>query len=175
MTKSQSDILKASPGKIAGLMDLGSHPARVWHPEELGAVYRHQMAAPISVDLEGLPRPISGQLRNLTDANGLLLKSFQELFDHARPPLELLSIVKEFAKRNRGRPESLLPDEVATVLYFLSIATALLRWQERISRLSDDELQAGFKWSLAQPWIDDSGRNILTAARNCLPPSAQLG
>src|ERR1043165_5509720 len=119
MSDSVSQILNASPEKVARVMELGADPGRVWSPEELGAVFRHQMAAPVSVDLAFLAPVDSGKVRVLTDADGLLIKSFHDLFEHPHPPVELLQLVKEFAKLNRNRAESLLPTEVATVLYYL--------------------------------------------------------
>src|SRR5271166_6037286 len=137
MSDSVSQVLKASPNKLANAMTLGSSPARVWLPDELGAVFRHQMAAPVSVDLAALSPNLSGQIRLLTEAAGLLLKSFRDLFQHPQPPLELLELVKEFAKMHRDQAESVIPNEVATVLYYLSIAAAFVHRGKRITSLTD--------------------------------------
>jgi hypothetical protein len=169
MSNSTSDIMKASSAKVAGIMAVGETPARVWRPDELAAVFRHQMAAPVSVDLAALDPTLSGQLRVLSNATGLLLKSFNELLHHPNPPLELLRMVKDFAKLNRDRSESLLPGEVATVLYYLTIAAALVRLDERITTLSDHELKCGFIWAIEQKWIDDPARELLGLAEGKLP------
>jgi hypothetical protein len=164
MSESASDLLKASPGQLAAVMGLGDALARVWQPEELGAVFRHQMVAAVSVDLGSLDPAVVGKLKTLTDASGLLLKSFRDLFQHPAPPVELLRLVKEFAKLNRGQPESFLPPDVASVLYYLSIAAALVRWGERISTLSDEALQRGFAWAISQSWVDEPARELLGSA-----------
>ena len=169
MTESKYGIDKACPERLADVFAIGADSARVWRPEELGAVFRHQMAAPVSVDLGSLDPGVSGKLKTLTDASGLLLKSFRDLFQHPAPPVELLRLVKEFAKLNRDQPESLLPPEVASVLYYLSIAAALARWEERISALSDEELQRGFAWAMSQNWVDEPARELLRSARAKLP------
>lgn len=168
MSDSVTGLLKAGPGQVAAVMSLGDAPARVWRPDELGAVFRHQMAAPVSVDLGSLDRGIRGKLKTLTEASGLLLKSFRDLFQHPAPPLELLRLVKEFAKLNREQPESLLPSDVATVLYYLSIAAALVRWDDRISALTDDELRRGFAWTLSQGWIDEPAKELVNSASEML-------
>jgi len=168
MTDSFNRILAASPGAIARVMDLGGTPARVWQPEELGAVYQHQMSAPISVDLAGLDPSCAEALRLLTGAQGLLLNSFRDLFLHPAPPLDLLGMIKDFAKLNRHRSESLIPGEVAGVLYFLSIAAALVRWNTRITTLSDQELNRGFAWAQNQPWIDIPARDLFRQAEQHL-------
>jgi hypothetical protein len=169
MSDSVTGLLKASPGQVATVKGLGNEPARVWHPDELAAVFRHQIAAPVSVDLGSLDPGIRGKLKTLTEASGLLLKSFRDLFQHPAPPLELLRLVKEFAKLNREQRESLLPSDLATVLYYLSIAAALVRWGERISALTDDELRRGFAWTLSQDWIDEAARELVVSARGKLP------
>jgi hypothetical protein len=169
MSDSVSELLKASPGQVAAVMGLGNAPARVWQPEELGAIYRHQMAAPVSVDLGAFGPGAAARLKTLVDAGNLLLRSFRDLFQHRVPPLELLELVKDFAKLNRDQPESVLPTEIATVLYFLSIAAALVRCGRRITALSDEQLRDGFAWALRQSWIDQTARELLESASAKLP------
>jgi hypothetical protein len=169
MSDSMTDLLKASPGQVAAVLGLGDAPARVWRPEELGAVFQHQMAAPVWVDLGALTPGAADKLKILVAANNLLLRSFRDLFQHPAPPLELLELVKDFAKLNRDQPESVLPTEVATVLYFLSIAAALTRCSRRITTLGDRQLREGFAWSLRQRWIDETARALLESASVNLP------
>ena len=104
----------------------------------------------------------------MTEASGLLLKSFQDLFQHPQPPVELLQLVKDFAKICRAHPQGLLPHEVATVLYYLSIAAGIVRLQQRISTLPDERLQRGFDWAMAQGWVDAPARELLTQAKKNL-------
>jgi hypothetical protein len=94
----------------------------------------------------------------------LLLKSFSELFRHPNPPLELLALTKDFAKANMNQAESSLPTEVATALYYASIASALVRLGVRISTLKDPDLHRGFSWTKEQAWIDDGTRVLLAEA-----------
>lgn len=165
---SQTDILNASPGKVAELLGMGGVPARVWRPQEIAAVFKHQMSAPVAVDLDTLPSKLQEQLRFLSDAGGLLLKSFRDLFQHPSPPVELLVLVKDFAKMNLNQSASLLPNEVAAAVYYLSIAAALVRLNRRISALKDDELSTGFRLVLAQDWLDEPSRQLLDHAADKL-------
>lgn len=159
MTDSTDKVLKAIPDRLAKLLALGTH-----RPEELAAIYQHQMEQPVSVNLRALGTKISGKVRAVAEVNDLLLRSFRDLFRHPQPPLELLGLVKEYAKLNRDQPESALPRDVATLLYYLSIAAALVRWGERISDLNDAELRKGLAWCRRQGWIDDSARELLASA-----------
>ncbi len=169
MTESKYGIDRASPEGLASVLAMEADGPRVWRPEELEAVFRHQMAAPVSVDLGNLDPGVSGKLKTLTDASGLLLKSFRDLFQHPAPPVELLRVVKEFAKLHRDQPKGFLPADVASVLYYLSIAAAMARWGERISALSDEALQRGFAWARSQNWIDEPARDLLGSAIGKLP------
>ena len=81
-----------------------------------------------------------------------------------QPPLELLELVKDFAKANADHPENGLPKEIAAVLYYGCIAAALVRLKARISKLSDAELRRGLGWAVEQPWVDEETRQLLARA-----------
>jgi hypothetical protein len=162
---------KAGVGSLAEAeaMRLALTAKAPWHPDELRAVFEYELAAPLAVELSGLPRGIGGRVRTLSDAEGLTLKSLRDLFEHAHPPLELLRLAKDFAKASREAADSPLPWEVATALYYMSIAVALARLGERISELSPEEVKRGFDWLRAQPWVDDPTRTLLAQAMERLP------
>jgi len=72
--------------------------------------------------------------------------------------------VKHFAKANRNHPASALPNEIATLLYFESIAVARTRCRRRITSLSEKEIDAGIAWALAQDWVDSQTKSLLREA-----------
>jgi hypothetical protein len=161
----QSDAAtKSRREKLADALGIGSENTRLWQPNELEAMFRHQMASPVAFDLEGYDRNLAANLEVLTAAQGLLVKSFGDLLRHPHPPLDLLRLTKDFAKRNRDNPESLIPAEIADALYYLSIAAALVQCGKRISRLKDAQLQGGFAWVEAQDWIDDETKEVARRA-----------
>jgi hypothetical protein len=100
----------------------------------------------------------------LCGARGLLLSSFADLLHHPRPPLEMLRMTKRFAKAARHHPDSPLPPQVANVLYYASIAAALLRCGRRISELDDASLQKGLAWCTSRDWVDAPLRGLLREA-----------
>jgi hypothetical protein len=161
--------LHSTPKGLAALFNSGSEGVRLWRPEELAAIFRHQLTAPVLVDLGRFDVGTAAKLKGLTDSQGLLLKSFSELFHHPTPPLELLALTKDFAKANMNHPESALPGEVATAIYYLSIATAAVRLGERISQLTDADLRRGYAWTCAQHWVDPETKRLLLNAIECLP------
>lgn len=165
-------VFTRPPKSLAALMEGSAERGRLWRPDELGAIFRHQMAAPIVVDLGGFDSGTAARLRKLGEAQSLLLKSFSDLFLHPAPPLELLEMTKNFAKANMDHPESALPNEVATTLYYTTIAAALARLDIRISRLPDAELRRGLLWTREQPWLDEPTKSLLLQAADILAPTA---
>ena len=159
-----SSAIKSHAKELAELMASGWENARLWRPEELAAIFRHQMSAPMLVDLGSFDAATAARLKALSDAHNLLLKSFTDLFHHAAPPLELLQLVKNFAKANIDQPDSGLPGEVASALYYSSIASALVHLNTRISQLPDSDLRRGFRWLEDQAWLDEKTKALLAEA-----------
>ena len=157
-------LFKSPPKSLAAFLAAGDERARLWRPDELAALFRHQLAAPIFVDLGGFDPVIASRLKVLGCAHNLVLKSFLELFLHPVPPVELLTLTKEFAKTNMDHPDSSLPREVAAVLYYTSISAALVRLDRRITQLGDAELERGLNWARDQQWVDPQIQQLLELA-----------
>ncbi|HTV62608.1 MAG TPA: hypothetical protein VMH30_08580 [Verrucomicrobiae bacterium] len=166
---SSAAVFKSRAKDLAALMASGELRAKLWRPEDLAAMFRHQMSTPMLVDLGSLEARTAAKVRTLSEAHGLLLKSFSDLFQHPAPPLELLELVKDFAKSNIDHPQSGLPDEIATALYYSSIAAALVRLETRISRLPDADLRQGLRWTREQAWLDEKTKGLLAQALEKLP------
>jgi hypothetical protein len=161
---SAGTLSKSPPKSLAAFLAAGQERARLWQPEELGAIFQHQMSAPILVDLSGLDPATAARLKTLSQAQSLLLKSFLDLFLHPVPPIELLTLSKDFAKGNMEQPDSSLPNEVAAVLYYVSIAAALVRLERRISQLGDAELKRGLEWAKGKAWVEPRLQHLLEEA-----------
>lgn len=161
---SSAALFKSHAKDLASLMASGDERGPLWHADELAAMFRHQLSAPVLMDLGSFDARTAAQLKILSAAQGLLLSSFADLFSHAQPPVQLLELVKEFAKANIDHPESGLPREIATVLYYASIAAALVRLDKRISQLPDPDLLRGLRWTTEQAWLDEKTKALLAAA-----------
>jgi hypothetical protein len=157
-------VFKSRPKALAALLATREERGRLWRSDELAAIFRHQMSAPVMMDLGGFDAATAVRLKILSDAQGLLLRSFAELFHHPVPPVELLEMTKEFAKLNLDHPESALPTEIAAALYYTSIATALVKLNTRISQLKDLDMERGLKWTSEQPWIDRETSELMAKA-----------
>jgi hypothetical protein len=161
---SSSAVFKSRAKELAALMATGEERARLWRPDELAAIFKHQISTPMLVDLGSFDPRTAKKLKMVSEAQGLLLKSFSDLFHHPAPPVELLELVKDFAKANLDHPESGLPAEIASALYYISIASALVHLDKRISKLADADLQNGLKWTREQGWLDDSTKDLVGKA-----------
>ena len=150
-------------------MELGLKAGEPLRPAELRALWRHQLGSPLQFDLSNLERDAGARLRELSAAEGLLLRSLGDLLQHPHPPLELLRFAKDFAKAHEQSPDDLLPPEMARMLYYAAIAAALARCERRITTLDDVQLRRAFDWALAQPWVDESTKELFVTGRRLLP------
>jgi hypothetical protein len=155
------DLDRTDPQSLTQMMSLDADGEGLWGPDELGAILEHQLAAPLECDLVGLDGGLAQWLAELNSCGDRPLRTFADLLYHPSPPPKLLELTKQFAKSRRNHPHSPLPDEVATVLYFLSIVAAMTRCGRRITRMDDSSLIYGLRWALRQPWLGDSARAIL--------------
>ena len=154
----QSDVHNSSAQSLSYMMDPDADSGQHWEAEELGEILEHQLAARLECDLADKSKQVSEELE-AAEKSGV--KTFGDLLQHANPPLELLKLTRRFAKGCRTQPDAPLPDEVATVLYFLSIAAALVRCGSRITKMDDKSLRYSLDWALKQPWLDEASRGLL--------------
>jgi len=156
------DLSKIKARRLSRIMDLGGgEEAGLWQAEELGAMLKHQLAAPLEFDFSFLEAERPPSLDALAKTQGPPIRTFGDLLHHPRPPLELLQSAKEFAKGLRSRADAPVPEEIATMLYLLSILVALTRCGRRITKLDEQGLRQSLDWALTQPWLDQASRDLL--------------
>jgi len=145
-------VFKSDPQRLAKIIDFGPETSRPWTEGELQLLLQYRLNAPMGVDLGGLPPEVTPKVKTLAEAEGLLLKSLLDLFCHEHAPLELLRLVKDYAKAHRNQPQSELPREVSAVIYYASIAAALVSNRAKITRMPEEELRSSFDWALSRHW-----------------------
>jgi hypothetical protein len=169
---SMRDLNTTEPRLLANLMAVDERTPQAWGADDLGPILRHQLDAPMEADLRALDAEIGNKLDKWNASVNPPIKTLHDLFAHPRPPVELLRLAKDFVKTLRNDRQNQFPEEVATVLYFASIAVALLRCRQRITNLGDDALQRSFEWASIQPWVDESLRELLREALNSITNDA---
>jgi DNA-directed RNA polymerase specialized sigma24 family protein len=142
-------------GELSRLIELPRPPV------DSATQLRQVLLAPLPLDLDAVDPELALKARTWAEQQQLVLKSFGDLLYHHHPLPELLELAKEFAKEHRADAESPLLREVATVLYYASIAAALTRCGRRITQHDDATLRKGFQWGCEQPWVDEATRALL--------------
>jgi hypothetical protein len=88
-----------------------------------------------------------------------------ELFQSADPPLGLSIAVKRRARRLMNPGASDMPVEIHQLVYFASIAAALVRLGELSSKSGAESLRAGWDRIAAESYAGDWLRRLFAAAR----------
>jgi hypothetical protein len=159
--------VECDPQSLAGLLSLASASVAqsspdirvAWSVTDLAAIWRHQLAAPLLLDLGSINDDANTAVSTHT-RSAPRLESFADLLGHPSPPIELLQLVKQFAKSQRHAGTALFPAEIASLLYYLAIVLAALRLRRRITRMDHSHLRQGVEWCLRQPWIDPATREL---------------
>jgi hypothetical protein len=141
------DLNTTHPSHLAKLLWIDPK-LPLWSEEDLAEILSHQLSTKLTTDLTRMP--ISDATQNELRDNE---QTFADLLCASQPSIDLLRAAKEFAKTSRSDPNSLLPTQVATMLYYATIVAARLRRDETISSLAAPELLSGIEWSLSRPWL----------------------
>ena len=169
MSNSSPAPVHADPHSVSTLLNFHDLHRHSWETPELGEMLRHQLNAPLQMGLGTLSAEVSHQLRASSDLSPLL--TLGQLLAHPQPPLELLKLVKRFAKTCKSDVHNPLPPKLVMLLYYVSIAAALVRLGQRISELPDPQLRRGLRWLAAQAWVTPEIQTLLTEAMNQIPLS----
>ena len=159
----ERDIYDSKASWLAEMMDIDDTDKVLWKEEEFGAILKCQLSVPLDFDLSCLGEQTGKRVQALCAGQQPPIRSFHDLLHHPCPPVELLKLTKEFAKASRSRPNPLLPDDVAPLLYILSIVVAMTKCGCRITRLDGQALQHSLQWALDQAWVDEPTRELLRA------------
>jgi hypothetical protein len=162
MSESDSDptMFFSRPEGLARILSLDDEETELWSPEEMKAMWLHQMATPLEIELGTItPAPASGVQEGPFSG-----KTFRDLLSHPEPPLRLLEMTKEFSKRTLKESDDKQLKEIASGLYYASYAAALTRCGRSLGSLKDHHLVAGFSWALERPWLDEQTRTLITQA-----------
>lgn len=168
MEPSNHTIFLSGPAGLARLLAQDQTKQPVWAPEEMRAMWQHQLSAPIEADLSTVQSRGSSLLRRAPEAEPFLAKTFGQLLHHRQPPLPLLKLTKEFAKQTIQDAEDPQLKEIAAALYYTSYAAALVRCGERLGGMNEPELRGGFEWALGRTWMDEATKALMQEASEAL-------
>ncbi len=156
---------RSEPNQLAKLLRLDPSVGGDWTEHELGELLSHQLRAPLRADLAMLGGDAIDSLRSHTQGDGNRWETFAGVLFDDMPPIALLTLIKTFAKTHRSDAAGVLPNEIATTIYFLAIAAAAARHRQHITALTPKEVTDGFAWLAAQPWVDQRSRVLAEQGR----------
>ncbi len=148
----------------------GLDPDSVWGPQDFADILSHQLASALVDELSLVPGIDSEQVESLASRAHPPIRSFHDLILHPSPPDELLEHVKVYTKMARANAKDPVLEQVVSLIYYASIAAALLRHGTRLSTLDNAALHEGMVWSRSRPWVDPSLTDLLDQAAQALSP-----
>jgi hypothetical protein len=152
--------INADPRVMSTMLDLSDTHCHEWSPTELLEMLRHQLSSPLQLSMGTLSGEVTHQIRQAQPPVPPMI-TLGELLISPQPPVEVLRLVKRFAKMCGRDRENPLPSEIVMLLYYASIAAALVRLGETISDLPTPSLKHGLDWLCEQPWLTDEVRALL--------------
>lgn len=169
-------VFKSRAEQLSRIMNLDETTDDAWAEADLPAMLRHQMSAPLDFDLSSMELSQSEETtreKTLSAAAASRIRSFQDLFEHPAPPLALLNWAKDFFKQQAGASARRRPEqEVAYLLYLLSILIPRVRLGTRITTLTDADLLKGMKWAASRKWLDPKTKEMCVLAQKTLQARA---
>jgi hypothetical protein len=160
-----------TPQLLAQLISLAGDRMPQWLPDDLAAMWRHQLSAPLEYDLAEAATDARTIVTQFSSASDAPLRTFGNLLRHPSPPLDLLRFTKDFAKARRAEPDAAFPQEIATALYYAAIAVALVRQHQKLTELDPQTLCQGLQWTAQRTWMDSDIRDTLNQALSEMPPA----
>ena len=104
---SADTIFMSRPAGLARILAQDRAETALWEPEEMRAMWQHQLRAPLEADFSTMHKADSNALKHAPEAAAFDKKNFGELLHHSNPPLALLKLTKDFAKQTLKEPRTL--------------------------------------------------------------------
>ena len=151
---------QVDPHSLSTMLRFDDIHRHQWSTRDLQDMLTHQLAAPLHLGLGPLSAEVTAQLGAGPEPHNSRM-TLGELLRHAHPPLEVLKLVKRFAKMCRRSADNPLPSEIVMFMYYASIIVAVLRLNESISEITDVSIKRGVSWLAVQPWMAGEMRSLL--------------
>ncbi len=158
----------SSSASLTRLIAADAADAGQWTEDDHRGMIEHQLASPLTEELlRVLPQAaVSIEKANASTDNPP--DTFANLFETDSPSIELLLIVKNYAKAVCNAHDGSLPKRIALAVYYLAIATALVKHNQLISTTDRAEIDSGLRWGVQQNWLPQSANALFTQAAAAL-------
>lgn len=110
--------------------------------------------------------PTTSGTSSLLRKQPLFRHFYVRLISDPGPSLELLKLIRDFAKEQRQQASEW--EELLALLYYGSIAAALVGYRHRITTMSNESLRKGLQYYSHQASLDAAARNLFARALGVL-------
>ena len=146
------DILRA-------LMDPSHDDVVAWSASDLRAILAHQLGTPLREEVDQLAEAGACTRESVVaaiQASGC--RTFGELLQLEAPHLEMLRLVKDYAKAAIATRGSHLPGDVARLLYVLSILRGRAVGASEMTTLTEESIEREARRCLTYRWLPQDVR-----------------
>ncbi len=149
---------------IRRLLSVETAAAEEWLPDEFEVMLEHQLGTSLAVSVSQLDAARGLGTQQLLDRLGSPSMTFFEALARGGATVEVLGIVKWFAKECLTSTDPLLPKPIAIYLYIVSIVTALRLHGACISSTPEYKLETDLCWLAGQPWVTGAAGGLVESA-----------
>ena len=161
----------SNPKELACLLSVRGTPEGNWQYTKIRDLLRDSLAAPVREYLGDLG-DVAGFEADSPSECAAVAMTLGDLFQSADPPLGLLIAMMRGARRLMSPEASDMPAEVHDLIYFASIAAAVVRHNQLISRSSPEVLLAALERLAVESYADDGLRELFATAVERLSPES---
>lgn len=167
--KNQNKDFQLTSEQKTRLLDLGLGSEQTEEPtdsdEKKSDLLYEILKRPLPLDdsvFDTLPLILQDQASNLSSISG---KALWDLLLDSETDLTVLNKIKNFAKREGKAVKSEEESDVFLVIYYASIACALLYHQDKITRHTDENLDYFFSFYTDKSWIPPDLVNLFITTK----------
>jgi len=154
---SLTDLSDTQPQLLGHMLESVSKVPWTWGTEDFGTMLTHLLQCPV-LPLVGIH---SSEAGSGDETNELLL---HEAILSPTTDLDVLKAVKRFARRNANQDSGSFPSEIASVIYFASLASAQVYHCKPITKSNKDVLVHGFAVMADLDWVPDEFQALYHSA-----------
>jgi hypothetical protein len=152
---------ESKPVLLARLFGVEDSREVEWEPFDYETMLSRLLKTPLAEALPGFdPRAIAAATESAPGAQPGSL-TLSTIFTDPAPSIELLRAIKDWSRRSTRSKDPPLPLDIASLLYFTSIAAAQIRAGQWISKLDPAIFQRGVEMFVAEPWVGEPVRSLL--------------
>ncbi|MBI1371341.1 MAG: hypothetical protein GC159_01075 [Phycisphaera sp.] len=140
--------------------------------EELAGALSGQLSMPLS-DLTRMMPWVTRDLRRARRTLKAEVETVADMLSLDSPPVELLRMLKSYAKLCYHDPAGVMDKEVALMLYYAAITVALIKHDEVITSLKRPRLIRSLNSRLNKAWIDPRLEELFHDALAAMGAEAQ--